>query len=87
MSKRKKSQSPSKKKKTRLPGCTWNDGDSALLVKLLVAQKDAGMMSENGFKPSVYIDVARDLELQRPSRKGVAKSGKSAKAHWAKVSR
>jgi hypothetical protein len=83
MSKRRKS--PQKKAQSRKPGCHWSNEDSVAFVKLLVAKKKAGGMSENGFKASVFGEVAAELEVERPATKGVSKNQHSASAHWQKV--
>lgn len=83
MHKRKKMTPPKRK---RQPGCTWDDEDSALLLKLLLEQTARGAASENGFREVTYAEVANELEVQRPcTGKKVPKNGKSAKAHFAKV--
>ena len=80
-----KSTPPKKRKPPRQPGCTWDEEDSALLLRLLIEQKEKGLASENGFKEATFAEVARQLETQRPSKK-VAKNMKSVKSHFSKVS-
>jgi Myb/SANT-like DNA-binding domain len=91
MSKRKKSPQKKKKsisdRKTRKQGVHWSDEDAALLVEILVHKKDDGEMSENGFKASVWKDVADELEERRPSSRGAPKEKDSCKGYWHRVSR
>jgi hypothetical protein len=64
--------------------CIWTDADDAILVRVLKSQKANGASSDNGWKSTVWVTVARALK-EEGTGKG-AKTASKCNDHWQNVS-
>jgi hypothetical protein len=63
----------------------WTAADEATLVDALTAQKRAGNMSENGWKPTAFTAVVVALEGSENISGGAAKTVATVKSRWQRV--
>jgi hypothetical protein len=64
----------------------WSSADEAKLVEVLTAQKKAGNMSENGWKPVAFTAVVAALQGSEKVSGGAVKTVTTVKSRWQRVS-
>ncbi|KDQ06774.1 hypothetical protein BOTBODRAFT_234348, partial [Botryobasidium botryosum FD-172 SS1] len=61
----------------------WTPTEETILVDTLIAQKELGLQSENGWKPTVWTTVAAVLRENFPD--GATKGVKQIRSRWQRI--